>query len=302
MKIRCGNHKTSTYHDSITEVRACFAGATGGESTYGDVILTTSELSKIDAGIRDMEREGILPRSNGRTAFTASELAKINVQITPKGREIHEAFGGSPKQYDFIYDLLEQLGGVSPNFRWDVISSVRLASLEIDRLKARVLEERSAKVRQDYHEVYSDGAAYDAKNVQRMEARTAAATSNAPALAETDGIYRDPATGQIFKGQFNRAQGDGRRLYFKRLVLENEMGRGTDIPLAGRKSDATHLDWEYAGGAARAGVQAEWLMSRADAEKFGALYGVCVRCHRDLTKEESIDRAMGPICAGKQGW
>jgi hypothetical protein len=311
MSIKCGNHGTENiYHPTILDVRACCAGAKGGEKTYGDVILTTGELAKIDAGIRDMEREGILPRSN-RGAFTATAPARQAVRVTPKGRQIEAGFGGSGPQYDFIYDLLEQLGGVSPEFRWDVIVSTRLASQEIDRLKDRVREERSAKVRSDFHEVYSDGAAYDAKDVKRMEARTAAVfapSSNANDLATTDGIFRNPETGEIFKGQFNRAQGDGRRLYFKRLVLEtSDWPAGPDIvltsiPLTGEKSASAKLSWDYAGGAAKAGVKASWLMTPEDAEAFGELYGVCVRCHRDLTKEESIERGMGPICAGKQAW
>lgn len=322
MSIKCGNkiHIENTYHATIADVRACFAGAKGGEATYGDVILTDSENIKIAAGIRDMESEGILPRralrredhpAYGRqvthpTREDASEALLAQAQhdryraqppqTSPKGREIAEGFGGSPKQFDFIYDLLEQLGGVSESFRWDVIVSVRLASAEIDRLKDRVREERSTKVRNDYYAVYSDGSATDAPP----------APAPVNDLAETDGIFRNPETGEIFKGQFNRAQGDGRRLYFKRLVLEQNTTYSTEktnsIPLSGQKSPSAHLSWEYAGGAQRAGVKADWLMSREDAEKFGALYGICVRCHRDLTKEESIERAMGPICAGKQGW
>lgn len=304
MSIRCGNHAEMTYHATVNDVRACFAGAKGGEATYGDVILTDSENAKIAAGIRDMEREGILPRRALRPAdhpaYAAAAQAistpvhsaradqRSRIQLSPKGREIHEGFGGSPKQYDFIYDLLTELGGVSESFRWDVIVSVRLASAEIDRLKEEVRIQRLQKA----NGTYAPAAPQAARPTP----------ADAPELATTDGIFRNPATGEIFKGQFNRAQGDGSRLYFKRLVLESEMGRGTSIPLDGKKSDAAHLEWEYAGGAAKAKVQQGWLMTREEAAAFGKLYGVCVRCHRDLTKEESIERAMGPVCAGKQGW
>lgn len=296
MAIKCGNHGTEkVYHDTVAQVRACFAGAKGGEATHGDVILTKSELAKIDDGIRQMERYGILPRSSsrvstlermaGQPARTASARAATQApQTTPKGRTLPETFGGSPKQYDYLTDLNEQLDFQYPaemidNMDWRQIKA------EIPKLQALVNQRRAAgkpaDPRQDYRAI-----------------QQAAETG----LATTDGIFRNPNTGEIFKGQFNRAQGDGRRLYFKRLVLENEMGRGTNIPLAGRKSDAAHLDWEYAGKVQRAQVRQEWLLTRQEAEAFGKLYGVCVRCHRDLTKEESIERAMGPVCAGKQGW
>jgi hypothetical protein len=36
-----------------------------------------------------------------------------------------------------------------------------------------------------------------------------------------------------------------------------------------------------------------------DAARFGALYGRCIRCSRELTDAESIERAMGKTCYGK---
>lgn len=35
------------------------------------------------------------------------------------------------------------------------------------------------------------------------------------------------------------------------------------------------------------------------ARELGQLYGMCIRCGATLTDEESIERGMGPICAGK---
>jgi len=43
-------------------------------------------------------------------------------------------------------------------------------------------------------------------------------------------------------------------------------------------------------------------MTLEEGKKYGAIYGVCVRCAATLTREESIERAMGPICAGKENW
>lgn len=38
------------------------------------------------------------------------------------------------------------------------------------------------------------------------------------------------------------------------------------------------------------------------AKAYGRRYGACSICGRELTVNESIDRAMGPICAEKYGW
>lgn len=44
------------------------------------------------------------------------------------------------------------------------------------------------------------------------------------------------------------------------------------------------------------------LMTKEQATKYGTLYGVCLRCSRPLTDEESIAQGFGPVCAGKMGW
>jgi hypothetical protein len=40
----------------------------------------------------------------------------------------------------------------------------------------------------------------------------------------------------------------------------------------------------------------------AAAKAYGQRFGACSICGRELTVSESIDRAMGPICAAKYGW
>jgi hypothetical protein len=39
-----------------------------------------------------------------------------------------------------------------------------------------------------------------------------------------------------------------------------------------------------------------------EAEAYGRRTGICAICGRGLTKAESIDRGIGPICAEKMGW
>lgn len=100
-----------------------------------------------------------------------------------------------------------------------------------------------------------------------------------------DGIYKDPVTNAIYKVQRNKAGGNGRRLYAKVLTGEDNRTFG----------------WTYLPGLIGR-IRPEWKMTREEAASFGRIYGVCVRCHRDLTDEGSIAAGIGPICAGKEGW
>lgn len=93
---------------------------------------------------------------------------------------------------------------------------------------------------------------------------------------------------EVFKVVFNVAQGDGTRAYAKRL--NGETG-----------------EWEMARGAIRT-LRPEMKMSLEQALEVAKsqatnvesrLYGRCFVCGRELTHEDSIDRMMGPVCAGK---
>jgi hypothetical protein len=54
--------------------------------------------------------------------------------------------------------------------------------------------------------------------------------------------------------------------------------------------------------AQQAGIQAVAADPLAAAVAYGRRYGSCSVCGRELTNGESIDRGIGPICAGKFGW
>lgn len=56
--------------------------------------------------------------------------------------------------------------------------------------------------------------------------------------------------------------------------------------------------FEYAAGAIR-NLRPEHKMSLEQAVEFGAVYGVCCRCGRTLTDENSIEAGIGPVCASK---
>ena len=136
-----------------------------------------------------------------------------------------------------------------------------------------------------------------------------------PATRPTeDGIYVDPETGRIFKLQFNRGEGAGTRLYAKQLQIgferdgewetHQENLLALDYSGVERKPNGKPVvdnEWMYVRGLIFK-VKPEWRLSAEQAIAWGALYGSCVRCHRDLTKESSIRQMMGDTCAGKQGF
>lgn len=105
-----------------------------------------------------------------------------------------------------------------------------------------------------------------------------------------DGMYLK--NGVIYKVQ-HAVHGSGRQ-YAKRLHVVTEATRDDegDIIAAGT------VRFDYEPGMIGTIVAAD-RMTMEQAEAFGALYGTCVRCGRTLTKEKSIARAMGPVCAGK---
>ena len=43
-------------------------------------------------------------------------------------------------------------------------------------------------------------------------------------------------------------------------------------------------------------------MDADQAAQFGALYGVCCNCGRELSDERSIHAGYGPTCAANNGW
>ena len=82
-----------------------------------------------------------------------------------------------------------------------------------------------------------------------------------------------------------------------RELLEQAQESGDDktIGLLGRKTMGT---WEYVPGMYQALRKGDAL-TQEEAKKWGALYGICCRCGRLLTNEDSIEAGIGPICASK---
>lgn len=98
------------------------------------------------------------------------------------------------------------------------------------------------------------------------------------ARIDQDGMYRMDDT--IYKVQ-KAVHGSG-RLYAKRLVVDG-FGKA---------------HFEYAAGIVYR-LRNEHRMTLEQAKEFGALYGTCCVCGRTLTREESIEAGIGPVCAGR---
>lgn len=125
-------------------------------------------------------------------------------------------------------------------------------------------------------------------------------SSSAPTpafTAATEGIYRDPNTGTIYKVQVAK-QGSG-NLYAKRLMVTQAGTCGGCMFCDGEDTCPDYVgNFEYAPGVVKA-LRPEWKLTVEEAAEFGALYGICGCCGRDLTDEESIARGIGPICFAK---
>ena len=64
-----------------------------------------------------------------------------------------------------------------------------------------------------------------------------------------------------------------------------------------KHADGSHT-WEYAKGAVTR-LQPQTRLTEEVAAKFGALYGKCICCFRQLDNDESIRLGIGPICREK---
>lgn len=107
---------------------------------------------------------------------------------------------------------------------------------------------------------------------------------------EDSGIYRDPATGTIWK------------VYCAVHGSRNMCAKVLETRVNFEKSDHPVFmigEFQYRGLAERF-VKPEWLMSIEDAKALGRIYGFCCVCGATLTDEESISEGIGPVCGGRR--
>lgn len=124
-------------------------------------------------------------------------------------------------------------------------------------------------------------ALFAAKNAEAKKSR-----ENTPAVELLPGIYETPG-GDIYKVQKSKTSG---KLYASLLTELDE-------PIQQKRAVKTH-DYVYQGQAPLVKLTPEMLLKLENAKRWGRKTGSCCCCGRLLTKKESIDAGIGPVCAG----
>lgn len=125
-------------------------------------------------------------------------------------------------------------------------------------------------------------------------------SAQTPAVELKDGMYRKD--GVILK-VYHTVHGANQQVA-KKLVVTRE---GTPLAKPFTNDAGDYVYWEvepeaefvYLGKVGLRGLLPEHKLTLEGARKFGHVYGVCGRCSRTLTREESIERGIGPVCWGK---
>lgn len=146
---------------------------------------------------------------------------------------------------------------------------MRLSERQVDAiLNSRDRDLARAESNQIDRELYAD---------EQYASRSSQPVATPPTVI-TEGMYT--VDGQPWKVQHTRA--DHTRLYAKRLDVID--GKGT---------------WEYVTGGLSVIRSQGVAMTLEEAQAFGKLYGICAVCGAELTDETSIERGIGPVCAGR---
>lgn len=110
----------------------------------------------------------------------------------------------------------------------------------------------------------------------------------------TEGVYRVPDTGELWVVRHPINKPDG-HLYASILIIREQPEHDT----AGRMTRPAKVGFEYVKGGIRT-LHPTWRLTKEEAVEWGRMYGACTKCGSELSKEDSIDRGMGDICAAKQ--
>jgi len=263
MAIRCGNCEGT--HELVTQVRNCYDGDGTG-------------MLHVDPDEEETRAERFLHATADRPGPTraASEKQVVFIRALFSKKRIPDSLAGWAAGLTGLLPTSDRPNALGR-------AEARAAIGQLLKLEDLLKETRNG-------------------NAQAQESK---------GQITTDGMFRTD-NGEIFKVQY-AVHGTG-RLYAKRLVLrgyEKDSGGEyipveiTNIPLQSDVERDFNITFEakfiYAPGAIYL-LKPEWRMTIDEARKFGALYGTCIRCGLPLTREESIERGMGDICASKGNW
>lgn len=266
---------------------------------------TLEQISAAAAARRDLDESDVITEGERHQAEAEEKAAKA--LKAPKAKKAKKAKKETEAEHRArLVDML--LESVSPiiksTSKCDEAKMRDIAIGVIARTAAEDLDDCERKIRES-HEAQKAHEAKEAAQANYFEetggaepGRQAVRTTAGEKLRERnggspakaagavqDGMYRNPESGEIFRVQ-KAVHGSG-NLYAKRLIAPAFEG--------GKAS------FEYAPGAVRK-LKPEWRMTLEEAKEYGALYGCCIRCCRTLTREESIERQMGPVCSSKNNW
>lgn len=117
-------------------------------------------------------------------------------------------------------------------------------------------------------------------SARKMYTKVSAKQEAESSKLDTDGIFAKGS--DIYKVVFNQSKTS---LYAKVLVVNGVRG-----------------EWEYAGTKPLYFLTEDDRLTAERAAELGKLYGMCVRCGRTLTHEDSIYNGYGETCAENEGW
>ncbi|WNM69397.1 hypothetical protein SEA_SAMPUDON_50 [Gordonia phage Sampudon] len=284
MAIKCGNCKQ--YHDTVADVKECH---------FGDGLLA------------DVEEENNAIEAHQLGMAYAHEVAEDPWAAEPEARRVNP----------YGINAVQESGEGFLTGRKAQKVYLNVPFVEKDRAKTEFGAKWDSKEKKWW--VYDD-ADFDSMpdkwhlasgSDSALADRHAASANSRPFnTINEDGFYRvkDEFVGvleaEFIKVQMNR---EGSRLYAKRLnknypeKLELEPNPKNAISLwCAQNGMGRPIEWEFISGLySKTGAHMVEKLSLEEGEAFGRLYGVCMKCGAFLTNEESIERGMGPICAGK---
>lgn len=146
--------------------------------------------------------------------------------------------------------------------------------------------------------MFSAGGAY--RTIDKLKEFPERAEFNQPDQHPTtqadlkEGVYRNPDTGELWAAR-HRINEPNSPLYACIIIIRQQPVLGPNKEII----EPAKIGFEYVRGGIRT-LHPSWRLTVEQAKEFGNLYGVCLKCGSELSKEDSIERGMGPVCAGKQ--
>lgn len=201
--------------------------------------------------------------------------AKIHTMGLPAAKALIEKLLSCPEKPAAIVPVMEQGSDKQKNYLASMMAELNSYGLKIDGSDIN----KYPNIRAAIDSVKELLAVARQNNYSKKE-------SIKPTEQVTEGMYR--VGEDIYKVQKSRQSG----MLYAKLMTELE------YPRTDKRGNVITHEFEYAPGAMRK-IKAEHRMTLQEAAQFGKETGTCCNCGRTLTKQESIDRGIGPICAGK---